>query len=344
MLRHKKTNRFRLLVGATISAPGAPISIHLLPGQYTSSTNPQLLHNLLTASSASLSSSPGFESSSSSISLPLNLALEPGLAIYSDIHFSGQAAFSQLPSSSVANSSVPLAAKSFAISTNVWASIRFSSEERIVFWDTVPDVTQLPTDAIGSLALLDLQSSACSPPCAGAGVCSASGTCACPSGFTGSACESCAPGFFGPTCQACPTGCTSCDEGVSGTGRCLTPLLPSNAPSTCNCLNGICGSDGQCACNAGWTNADNGTACAKCSTGFFLTSTSDCKGGHYTLFIVYVVTKACLLSLPSRLHSMCRRYGFMFNLQDWLYERRQRSNEVQPSANAYSFWRRVPRG
>ncbi|KAF4578385.1 hypothetical protein EYR36_000192 [Pleurotus pulmonarius] len=266
-----------ITIGATISAPGAPTSIHLLPGQYTSSTNPQLLHNLLTAPSASLSSSPGFESSSSSISLPLNLALEPGLAIYSDIRFSGQAAFSQLPSSSVSNSSVPLAAKSFAISTNVWASIRSSSEERIVFWDTVPDVTQLPADALGSLALLDLQSSACSPPCAGAGVCSASGNCACPSGFTGSACESCAPGFFGPTCQACPTGCTSCDEGVSGTGRCLTPLLPSNAPSTCNCLNGICGSDGQCACNAGWTNADNGTACAKCSTGFFLTSTSDCK-------------------------------------------------------------------
>ncbi|KAG9225836.1 hypothetical protein CCMSSC00406_0008364 [Pleurotus cornucopiae] len=186
-------------IGATISAPGAPTSIHLLPGQYTSSTNPQLLHNLLTAPSASLTSSPGFESSSSSISLPLNLALAPGLAIYSDIRFSGQAAFSQLPSSSIANSSVPLAAKSFAISTNVWASIRSSSEERIVFWDTVPDVTQLPADALGSLALLDLQSSACSPPCAGTGVCSASGTCACPSGFTGSACESCAPGFFGPT-------------------------------------------------------------------------------------------------------------------------------------------------
>ncbi|KAF7441217.1 hypothetical protein PC9H_001566 [Pleurotus ostreatus] len=266
-----------ITIGATISAPGAPTSIHLLPGQYTSLTNPQLLHNLLTAPSASLTSSPGFESSSSSISLPLNLALEPGLAIYSDIRFSGPAAFSQLPSSSIANSSVPLAAKSFAISTNVWASIRSSSEERIVFWDTVPDVTQLPADALGSLALLDLQSSACSPPCAGTGVCSASGTCACPSGFTGSACESCAPGFFGPTCQACPTGCTSCDEGVSGTGRCLTPLLPSNAPSTCNCLNGICGSDGQCACNDGWTNADNGTACAKCSAGFFLTSTSDCK-------------------------------------------------------------------
>ncbi|KAF4609117.1 hypothetical protein EYR40_001470 [Pleurotus pulmonarius] len=153
-----------ITIGATISALGAPTSIHLLPGQYTSSTNPQLLHNLLTAPSASLSSSPGFESSSSSISLPLNLALEPGLAIYSDIRFSGQAAFSQLPSSSVSNSSVPLAAKSFAISTNVWASIRSSSEERIVFWDTVPDVTQLPADALGSLALLDLQSSACSPP------------------------------------------------------------------------------------------------------------------------------------------------------------------------------------
>ena len=52
----------------------------------------------------------------------------------------------------------------------------------------------------------------------------------------------------------------------------------TGAPASCNCLNGQCGSNGQCACNAGWTTADNGTVCAKCSPGFFLTSTGDCQG------------------------------------------------------------------
>ncbi|KAF8894822.1 hypothetical protein BD779DRAFT_865614 [Infundibulicybe gibba] len=261
-------------IGAKLSASGAPTSIHLLPGQYTSTTNPQLLHNILTSSSAALAPSPGFENFSSD--LPLNLALSPGLAIYSQSLYSGQAGFSSLPSSPTGNSSTPLAANSIALSTNIWAAIRTDSNDRIVFWDAVPDVSQLPTGASKSLSLLDLQSSACSPPCAGSGVCSAAGVCSCPPGFTGSSCEACAKGFFGPTCQACPSGCGSCDEGISGSGRCLTTTV-TGAPSTCNCLNGQCGSDGQCSCNAGWTTGTNGTACSKCSPGFFLTSTGDCQ-------------------------------------------------------------------
>jgi len=50
-----------------------------------------------------------------------------------------------------------------------------------------------------------------------------------------------------------------------------------NAPSSCNCLNGVCGSNGQCTCNEGWVNAANGTACASCAPGFFL-GANGCEG------------------------------------------------------------------
>ncbi|PPQ82360.1 hypothetical protein CVT25_008321 [Psilocybe cyanescens] len=261
-------------IGVKLSGTGG--SVLLLPGQYTSTTNPQLVHSLLTSSSATLSSSAGFNSSST-VTLPLNIGLEPGIAIYSQPRYSGQAAFSSLPTSPIANTSTPLAANSIVLSNNVWAIVSSgSNDNRVVLWDAVPDVSQLPSGSSLSLSLLDMQSTACSPPCSGSGVCSASGTCTCPTGFTGSSCESCAEGFFGPTCQPCPSGCSSCDQGISGSGRCLTAAVP-NAPSTCNCLNGQCGSNGQCTCNPGWIAGTNGTACAKCAPGFFLTSTGDCE-------------------------------------------------------------------
>ncbi|PPQ70064.1 hypothetical protein CVT24_003808 [Panaeolus cyanescens] len=263
-------------IGAKLSLPGAPVALHLLPGQYTSTTNPQLLHNMLTSPSASLSPSAGFDSASLS-SLPLNLDLDPGLAIYSNARYSGQAAFTALPTTLI-NSSSPLAASSFVLSNNVWAAVSVGpSSERIVFWDAVPDVAQLPPSVAQSLTLVDLQSASCSPSCAGNSVCSSSGTCTCPTGFTGSSCETCDTGFFGPTCQPCPDDCPECDQGITGSGRCLTTPVPTNAPSNCNCQNGQCGSNGQCVCNSGWTTGANGTACAACETGFFLSSTGDCK-------------------------------------------------------------------
>lgn len=266
-----------LLVGAKVTAAGAPTSIQILPGQYSSSTSPQLLHDVLTSSSVSFSPSVGFENATSSTSLPLNLALSPGLAVFSQKLYSGQSGFSQLPSTPVINSSTRLSGSSLALSSSVWVVVGSSgSDNRVVLWDSIPDIAQLPSGASQSLNLLDMQSSACSPPCSSSGVCSASGVCTCPTGFNGSSCETCATGFFGPTCQPCPSDCTSCDQGISGSGRCLVPVV-ANAPASCNCLNGQCGSNGQCTCNAGWTTADNGTACAKCSTGFFLTSTGDCQ-------------------------------------------------------------------
>jgi hypothetical protein len=146
----------------------------------------------------------------------------------------------------------------------------------IIFWDSFPDVSQLPPGASQDLALVDIQSSTCASPCSGSAVCLTSGSCSCPPGFTGSSCEACSKGFFGPNCQPCPSDCERCDEGTSGSGLCLVPSV-SNAPETCNCMNGQCGTNGACACNTGWINASNGTACAKCAQGFFLTSTGDCR-------------------------------------------------------------------
>ncbi len=258
--------------------PSGSSNVLLLPGQYTTSLGPELLHSLLTSSSSTLTPAPGFGNATLS-TLPLNVALQPGLSVYSGSLYSGQSAFSPLPSAPIGNTSINLPGNSLAIATNVWAAVSVggSSGQRIILWEGVPDVSQLPSGGASSLALLDMQSASCSPACSGSGVCSANGTCVCPTGFAGSACETCAEGFFGATCQPCPTGCTNCDQGIAGSGRCLSPVVP-NAPSTCNCINGECGSDGQCACLAGWTTAANGTACAQCASGFFLSTTGACQG------------------------------------------------------------------
>ena len=51
---------------------------------------------------------------------------------------------------------------------------------------------------------------------------------------------------------------------------------------------GECGTDGQCVCTPGFTRADDGTACAKCAAGFFLTSSGDCKGKSWIRLVVLV--------------------------------------------------------
>ncbi|KAF8804721.1 hypothetical protein BYT27DRAFT_7340221 [Phlegmacium glaucopus] len=261
-------------VGGKLSASGAT-TIHILPGQYSASTNPQILHDSLTSSSTTLSSSPGF-TNSTTVSLPLNLALQPGLAIFSGSLYSGQSSFTSLPTTPAGNTSTPLAAQSLTLSSAVWAALNSGNNGRVIVWDAIPDVSQLPASNLGSLSLTDIQSFACSPSCASSGVCTSSGTCQCAPGFTGTSCESCASGFSGPKCEPCPTNCKTCDDGITGSGRCFKPIV-ANDPANCKCLNGECGSNGQCACNAGFTTASNGTACATCSPGFFLTSNGDCQ-------------------------------------------------------------------
>lgn len=251
--------------------------VRLLPGRYTTTTNPELLHSLLTNQDAILKPlSQGF-TNNGTVSLPLDVTLQPGVAVYSQSMYSGNELFAPLPTSPIGNSSTPVTSQSLALSSSVWLSVQ-SGSDRVILWSSVPDVAQLPASvATGALAILDIQSSSCSPACSGNGVCSASGTCTCPTGFTGSSCESCAQGFFGPKCQSCPSNCDKCDQGITGTGVCLTPTV-TNLPSSCNCVNGVCGSNGQCTCNPGWTSGTDGTSCSACSKGFFKTSDGNCQG------------------------------------------------------------------
>ncbi|KXN84120.1 Furin-like protease 2, partial [Leucoagaricus sp. SymC.cos] len=266
-----------ITLGATLSSSASPVPLHLLPGQYSSTTNPELLHNVLSDSSATLKSSPGF--TNGSISLPLDLSLQPGLAIFSERLYSGQTAFTALPGSPPnPNSSTPLAAQSLLLSSNVVVIASSSSSNRVILWDPLPDTQNLPTPLnTAQLSLLDIQSTTCAPSCSSGGICNQQGQCICQDGFTGQSCENCNSGRFGPSCQKCPDNCDQCDDGISGTGRCLKPSGGGNGASSCNCLNGVCGSDGNCQCNTGFVKADNGTQCAKCADGFFLTSTGDCK-------------------------------------------------------------------
>ncbi|KIY68785.1 hypothetical protein CYLTODRAFT_489508 [Cylindrobasidium torrendii FP15055 ss-10] len=263
-----------ITVGVRLATDGSDTSLLLLPGQYTDTTNPQLLHNMLTSSSASISASTGF-TNSSKLQVPLTIAPDAGMTIYDGAMYSGSAKHSNLPTEPLGNKSTDISASAFILSKDTYVVLNVGDDERVVFWQSVPDMSQLGSLA-GSPALVDLQSSQCSPTCAGNGVCTSEGKCTCQAGFTGASCEQCEDGFFGPTCQKCPADCSDCDDGITGTGRCLT-LDIKNDPKTCNCLNGECGSGGSCTCNSGWTAASNGTACAKCDAGFFLTSSNDCK-------------------------------------------------------------------
>jgi hypothetical protein len=73
--------------------------------------------------------------------LPLNIVFEPGMVIYSILI--GSAGFPSLPISPAGNSSTPVKANSIVPSSDVWASTNVDSNNCVVFWDSVPDVSQL---------------------------------------------------------------------------------------------------------------------------------------------------------------------------------------------------------
>ncbi|TFK28573.1 hypothetical protein FA15DRAFT_43794 [Coprinopsis marcescibilis] len=260
-------------IGARFITPDGALPLFLLPGQYSDQTGPQWLNQVITNRAISVSPSAGF---SDSTTLPLNLQLRPGIAIYTDERYSGRPAFSDLPPAPVVNVSVALPAKSLAVPNDMVAIIASSSNTRVVVWEAIPDVSQLPSNVVGPLSLTGLESVACSPSCASSGLCTASGTCQCTPGFTGDSCERCSPGFFGPECKQCPSDCDECDDGITGTGACLRQSIV-NLPSTCNCENGVCGANGQCSCTTGFQTGDDGRSCSKCSDGFFRTGSGDCK-------------------------------------------------------------------
>ncbi|KAF4562944.1 hypothetical protein EYR36_003377 [Pleurotus pulmonarius] len=143
-----------ITIGATVSS--SQTTVQLLPGQYTSTTNPQLLHDILTSRTSSLSSSPGF-GNATSINLPLELALDPGIAVFPQPLYAGQSAFAPLPISANSSLSTSLSTThSIALSSNTWIAL----DNRVVLWDSVPDMRELPFgNNISTLSLVAIQSS-----------------------------------------------------------------------------------------------------------------------------------------------------------------------------------------
>lgn len=261
--------------------------ILLIPDQYTSSS-PSDVVSLISSGQSTLSLPPYLSSSASTTgsvsSLPLSIDFLPGVTAFSASYFQGKASTVSLNSTTLNNST--LQASSFFVSKNAFAVFTGSSSKPVVFYDVTPDISQLPSGLLtvqnGEATLIDVESTTCATPCSAGGQCNSQGACVCKPGFTGSSCETCAAGFFGPQCQPCPEGCTSCDEGPQGSGKCLSPPT-SNAPSTCNCDNGTCDGSNGCTCAPGWTTLTSSSAgsstklCSDCAQGFFKDSTANCR-------------------------------------------------------------------
>ena len=178
----------------------------LLPGQYTSNVQPTGLSQSLTSATSTLTFTTGFSNSTAPItpSLPLNIALLPGLLKYSSDRYAGDPTFIPLPQSVNSTFNPTSINGSVILAVNTVATIEADNngaKNRIVLWDTVPYISQLPYSMAGDLQVLSLQSTTCSPACSSSAVCSTAGTCLCRPGFTGASCEACASGFWGPECK-----------------------------------------------------------------------------------------------------------------------------------------------
>ena len=195
-----------------------------------------LLHDALPSQQASLSLSSRFSNSSvpsTNPSLPFTVALMPGVLSYPQSLYRGQSTFTQL-SAGPNRTTTTVPPGSFLVAPNTWAALT-SSNTRIIVRDLIPDLTQLPLSSVGgTLSLTDIQSMACSSRYASTGTYLASGQCSCVPGFTGSSRESRASGSPGPSCHPCPSGCATCNEGLTGSGKCLVVTVPSSVPS-CPC-------------------------------------------------------------------------------------------------------------
>ncbi|ORY78467.1 insulin-like growth factor binding protein [Leucosporidium creatinivorum] len=293
-----------LAAGVTVLTPVNATSraTVLLPGTYTSSSASTANSSLLTFGTASTFEVDAGFSTSGKLGTTFSVSLQTGLTTYSAPLFEGTAAYTSLANTSAINSTASAdSIESFLLSDNVWAILQVggSSGSRVVAWDGVADVGNM-VGGSGGVLVVEIQGTGCTTPCASGGVCVANSTCACSSGFTGSTCsefepfpsrfgaeltfrlfaDACAKGFFGKTCEACPVGCTTCDDAITGTGRCLDSTAANiTLASACNCSNGVCASastTATCACNAGWTTAANGTQCAACATGYYAAAGGDC--------------------------------------------------------------------
>ncbi|KAL8277969.1 hypothetical protein RQP46_009601 [Phenoliferia psychrophenolica] len=273
-----------LTAGVTVYTPvnGTTFrSTVLLPGTYTSASASASTANtslLSFGTSSTQQVSLGF-TGTGTVGSTYSVALAPGLTTYPSPLFQGAPSYTALSTSTnpLSNSTT---IESFLLSDNMFAVLNVggTSGSRVVAWEGVADVGNMAAGS-GGVTVVGLQSSSCSTPCASGGVCMANSTCACQPGFTGATCNACSTGFFGKTCSACPAGCTTCDDGITGSGVCLDSAKNSTTAAVCNCINGVCAgssSSSTCACNAGWAAAANGTQCAACATGYFASASGDC--------------------------------------------------------------------
>ncbi|SCZ97223.1 BZ3500_MvSof-1268-A1-R1_Chr4-2g07070 [Microbotryum saponariae] len=261
--------------------------VKLLPGTYTSSSSTNANSSFLSfpssTSASTVTPSAGF-TTSGILGSTYTVSLQPGIIVYSSALFQGTPSYLALPSTntSASNStstSLGSSISSLLLSNKVYAILHAGSE-RLVVWDGVADVSQWRSVVKNQVTFQQLQSSACATPCASGGTCTGDGRCACATGWAGTLCDICEPGHYGSACLPCPANCANCDQGVTGTGRCLDVGSSSIVqPSICNCINGICASNSSsatCACSAGWSTAANGTQCGACATGYYQTSAGDC--------------------------------------------------------------------
>ncbi|BGP53831.1 hypothetical protein JCM8202v2_001403 [Rhodotorula sphaerocarpa] len=247
------------LVGANSLAAGVHVStswngmtwqLALLPGTYTSSASAFQARNASSppspfgaGSTPSVSTGFGVSGSlSAASSAAYSVSTEQGLTTYSSPLYQGTAThFAPPQDASIANatsSDLPSHIESLLLSSNTVAIAQFTNDRssNSVLWDSLYDAGQLPSGAgSGGINILDVQARGCAAACSSGGVCTQNGTCAC------------TPGFQGQSC-ACPSGCTDCDDGITGTGLCLDSTA-SNVTLPC------------------WTTAANACdpSCASCS-------------------------------------------------------------------------------
>ncbi|GAA5829789.1 hypothetical protein JCM5353_002232 [Sporobolomyces roseus] len=290
-----------LNAGVTISTPfnGSTEQFTLLPGTYTSSSFPSLYNSTssnvtnpspFSSSKSTSQNSPGFTStgSLSTSSQSFTVSVEPGLITYPSAYYEGTSTFHPLPNSTLNSTSTEFSSLLLTAPQDSYAIVSTPGSSRIVVWESIPDVSTLGfSGSVQKGELAELRNTGCpgdGGECGIGGKCSSNGTCVCRTGFTGNDCGDCLPGFYGKECsEQCRGGCSTCDDGIAGSGLCLDPPSHANLilPSDCNCLNGICSgstSTATCDCNAGWTRGSNGTQCASCSDGYYMSSSGDCLG------------------------------------------------------------------
>ena len=87
---------------------------------------------------------------------------------------------------------------------------------------------------------------------------------------------------------------------------------------------------------------DNGTACAKCASGFFLNSDGNCEGASLA-----IRSYACVLmflgSLQPRMHAVRGRQRRVPDVQDRFHPERERPHAVHRPTGDDVYWHRLPR-